>query len=89
MKKNNETSPKETDDKLTTIFSNSSGQSNMHKQWQNVHTNHITVDEQFEPPKERYEIESLKEQVTGNLNAYKHRVKEHFFHPIRNEANNI
>ena len=51
----------------------------MHKQSQNVHTNHITVDEQFESPKERYEIESLKEQVTGNLNTYKHRVKEHFF----------
>ena len=29
---------------------------------------------------------SLK--TTGNLNAYKHRVKEHFFHQIRNEANN-
>ena len=30
---------------------------------------------------------SLK--TTGNLNAYKHRVKENFFHRIRNEANNI
>ena len=30
---------------------------------------------------------SLK--TTGNLNTYKHRVKEHFFHRIRNEANNI
>ena len=30
---------------------------------------------------------SLK--TTDNLNAYKHRVKEHFFHRIRNEANNI
>ena len=30
---------------------------------------------------------SLK--ITGNLNSYKHRVKEHFFHQIKNEANNI
>ena len=30
---------------------------------------------------------SLK--TTGNLNAYKHGVKEHFFHRIRNEMNNI
>ena len=30
---------------------------------------------------------SLK--TTDNLNTYKHRVKEHFFHRIRNEANNI
>ena len=30
---------------------------------------------------------SLK--TTGNLNTYKHRVKEHFFHQIRKEANNI
>ena len=30
---------------------------------------------------------SLK--ATGNLNAYKHRVKEHFFHRITNEVNNI
>ena len=29
---------------------------------------------------------SLK--TTGNLNTYKHRVKGHFFHRIRNEANN-
>ena len=26
---------------------------------------------------------------TGNLNTYKHRVKEHFFHRIKNETNNI
>ena len=30
---------------------------------------------------------SLK--TTVNLNAYKYRVKEHFFHRIRNEANNV
>ena len=30
---------------------------------------------------------SLK--TTDNLNNYKHRVKEHFFHRIRHEANNI
>ena len=30
---------------------------------------------------------SLK--TTDNLNTYKHRVKEHFFHRIRNEANNV
>ena len=30
---------------------------------------------------------SLK--TTDNLNIYKHRVKEHFFHGIRNETNNI
>ena len=30
---------------------------------------------------------SLK--TTDNLNTYKHRVKEHFFHGIRNEAKNI
>ena len=30
---------------------------------------------------------SLK--TTENLNTYKHRVKEHFFNRIRNEANNI
>ena len=30
---------------------------------------------------------SLK--TTDNLNNSKHRVKEHFFHRIRNEANNI
>ena len=28
-------------------------------------------------------------KTTSNLNTYKHRVKEHFFHRIRNEANNI
>ena len=26
---------------------------------------------------------------TDNLNTYKHRVKEHFFHGIKNELNNI
>ena len=30
---------------------------------------------------------SLK--TTDNRNTYKHRVKEHFFHQIRKEANNI
>ena len=30
---------------------------------------------------------SLK--TMNNLNTYKHRVKEHFFHGIRNAANNI
>ena len=30
---------------------------------------------------------SLK--TTGNLNTYKHRVTEHFFHCIRNEASNV
>ena len=30
---------------------------------------------------------SLKKK-TDNLNTYKHRVKEHFFHRIRNEVNN-
>ena len=30
---------------------------------------------------------SLK--TTDNLKTYKHRVKEHFFHRIRNEGNNI
>ena len=30
---------------------------------------------------------SLK--TTDNLNTYKRRVKEHFFHQIKNEANNI
>ena len=30
---------------------------------------------------------SLK--TTDNLNTYKHKVKKHFFHRIRNEANNI
>ena len=28
-------------------------------------------------------------KTTDNLNTYEHRVKEHFFHRIRNEANNI
>ena len=32
---------------------------------------------------------NLLNTTTGNLNTYKHRVKEHFFHRIRNEANNI
>ena len=32
---------------------------------------------------------NLLNTTTGNLNTYKHRVKEHFFHQIRNEANNI
>ena len=32
-------------------------------------------------------LNSLKE--TDNLNTYKHRVKEHVFHRIGNEANNI
>ena len=30
---------------------------------------------------------SLK--TTDNLNTYKHRVTEHFFHRIRNEASNV
>ena len=28
-------------------------------------------------------------KATDNLSSYKHRVKEHFFHQIRNEAKNI
>ena len=32
---------------------------------------------------------NLLNTTIGNLNTYKHRVKEHFFHRIRNEANNI
>ena len=28
-------------------------------------------------------------ETTNNFNTYKHRVKEHFFHRIRNEVNNI
>ena len=32
---------------------------------------------------------NLLNTTTGNLNTYKHRVKEHFFHRIRNEASNI
>ena len=30
---------------------------------------------------------SLK--TTDNLGTYKHRVKDHYFHPMKNEANNI
>ena len=48
LKKENETSPKETGDKLTTILANSSGKPNMQNQSQNVHTNHISVDKKFE-----------------------------------------
>ena len=28
-------------------------------------------------------------KTTDNFNTYKHQVKEHFFHQIRNEENNI
>ena len=39
---------------LTTSLANSSGKPNMHKQSENVHTNHINVDEQFESAKEKF-----------------------------------
>ena len=61
LKKENETSPKETVDKLATTVTNSSGKPNMHKEPGSVHTNHITVDEKFESAKEKCEIRSLKE----------------------------
>ena len=48
LKKDNETSPKETVDKLATTLANLSGKPNMQKQSENLHTNHIIVDEKVE-----------------------------------------
>ena len=68
LKKENETSPKETGDKLTTTLVNSSGKPNMQNQSENVHTNHISVDKKFESTKEKCEIRSLKEATTSVMN---------------------
>ena len=56
LKKENETSPKETSDKLTTTLANSPGKPSMQNQLENVHTNHISVDKKFESTKEKCKI---------------------------------
>ena len=68
LKKENETSPKETGAKLTTTLANSSGKPNTQNQSENVHTNHISVDKKFESTKEKCEIRSLKEAPTSVMN---------------------
>ena len=47
LKKENETSPKETGFKLTTTLANLSGKPNMQKQSENVQTIYIIVNEKF------------------------------------------
>ena len=49
-------------------MANSSGKPNIHKQSENVQTNHIIVDEKFELAKKKYEILSLKEAPTSVMN---------------------
>ena len=49
-------------------MANSSGKPNIHKQSENVQTNHIIVDEKFELAKKKYEIWSLKEAPTSVMN---------------------
>ena len=48
LKKENGTSPKEIVDKLTATLANLSGKPNMQKHSENLHTNHIIVDEKVE-----------------------------------------
>ena len=56
LKKENETSPEETSDKLTTTLANLLGKPSMQNQSENVHTNHISVDKKFESTKEKCKI---------------------------------
>ena len=65
LKKDNETSPKETVDKLATTLANLSGKQNMQKQSENLLTNYIIVDEKVESAKEKYEIRLLKEALAS------------------------
>ena len=65
LKKENETSPKEIVDKLATTLANLSGKPNMEKQAENLHSNHIIVDEKVESAKEKCEIRLLKEAPTS------------------------
>ena len=44
---------KKTGDKLTTTVANLSGKPDMHKQSENVQTNHIIVDDEFESAKKK------------------------------------
>ena len=53
---------------MTITLANSSRKPNMHKQSENVHTNHIIVDEKFESAEEKCEIRSLKEAPTSVMN---------------------
>ena len=46
-------------------MANSSGKPNMQKQSENLHTNHIFVDEKVESAKEKCEIKLLKEAPTS------------------------
>ena len=64
LKKQNEASPKEIVDKLATTLANLSAKPNMQKQSENLHTNHIIVDEKVESAKEKCEIRLLKEAPT-------------------------
>ena len=61
LQKENEASPKEIVDKLAATLANSPGKPNMQKQSENLHTNHIIVDEKVESAKEKCEIRLLKE----------------------------
>ena len=67
LKKGNETSPKETVDKLTTTLANSPGKPNMQKQSENLLTKYIIVDEKVESAKEKCEIRLLKEALASNM----------------------
>ena len=65
LKKDNETSPKETVDKLATTLANLSGKPNMQKQSENLPSHHIIVDEKVESAKEKCEIRLLKEALAS------------------------
>ena len=65
LKKENETSPNEIVDKLATTLANSFGKPNMQKQPENLHSNHVIVDEKVESAKEKCEIRLLKEAPTS------------------------
>ena len=65
--KENETSPKETVDKLATTLANSSGKQSR-KDSGNIYANHIIVGKKFELTKEKCEIRSLKEAPTSVMN---------------------
>ena len=52
---------------MAATLANSSGKPNMQKQPENLHTNHIIVDEKVESAKEKCEIRLLKEAPTSAM----------------------
>ena len=53
---------------MTTTLANSFEKPNRQKQSENLHTNHIIVDDKFESAKEKSGVRSLKETPTSLRN---------------------